>query len=146
MVAFRCYDPSTDGSGGIHRWYGTEIGPEIRSAIDGALELMGQEVQLDGHPSFKALRGKCSGLAEIKIDIPVQPTSPIQKKKLKRRERIEINVRILGANEPPNTHFTLLVGFIKAGGPDYGPACLQAHRRHKGVRKNAGRARPCNFP
>jgi hypothetical protein len=148
MVVFRCYDPSSDGSGGIHWWYDRQITPEVRSAIDSALELMSREAQLDGHPKFKPLRGKCSGLAEIKIDIPIEraENSDRRPKRKRRRERTEINVRILGCNNAPNTHFTLLTGFIKKGGSDYGPACRQAHSRSKGVSKNAEKAKPCSFP
>jgi hypothetical protein len=150
MVAFRCYDPSADGTGGIHHWYYKEISPEIQSEIDGALELMSLEAKLDeNHPSFKALRGKGLGLAEIKIDIPVlddTPTAGKRKGKQKRRKKTEINVRLLGPNEPPNTCFILLTGFIKLGGSDYGPACRRAHQRRKGVKRNANKVRPCHFP
>src|SRR5262245_9077047 len=133
MVVFRCYDPRSDGTGGIHRWYEREISSEVRSAIDAVLELMSREAQLDGHPKFKSLRGKCSGLAEIKVDIPIKSAKNKQSKKKRRRERTEINVRILGPDNPPNSHFILLIGFIKRGGSDYGPACRQAHNRKEGV-------------
>jgi hypothetical protein len=135
MVVFRCYDPSADGSGGIHLWYGAQA-PEVRSAIDGTLELMAREAKLDGHPGFKPLRGKGRGLAEIKIDFAV--------KRDKKSE--QIHARILGPHNPPNTEFLLLVGFLKKGGPDYGPACHQAHKRNHGVKKNARKGKPCRFP
>lgn len=153
MVAFRCYDPSDDGSGGIHRWYYRELSPEIQSEVDATFELLSTEMNLDGHPSFKPLRGKSgSGLAEIKIDVPIKKEKETEKPKRtrkgkrKRRERTEINVRILGPHNPPNTQFILLTGFIKLGDPQYGPMCKQAQGRKRGVEKNAAKAKPCRFP
>jgi hypothetical protein len=146
MVEFRCYDPSNNGTGGIHHWYHKEITPEVRAGIDAALELMSKEKTLESHPSFKLLRGKCSGLAEIKIDIPISGAVPVKRKGKKGRKRTQINVRLLGPNNPPNTIFILLTGFIKIGGPDYGPACKQAHQRNEGVKKNANKIWTCHFP
>jgi hypothetical protein len=135
MVVFRCYDPSTDGKGGIHRWHDAQASA-VRSAIDGALELMAREAKLDEHPGYKPLRGKGSGLAEIKIDFSVKHGKKTE----------QIHVRLLGPHSPPVTEFILLTGFLKKGGPDYGPACHQAHNRNKGVMKDAGKAKPCRFP
>jgi hypothetical protein len=152
MVTFRCYDPSADASGGIHRWYYREIPPNIQAEIDATLELLEVEPTLDGHPSFKPLRGKCLGLAEIKIDIPLEkekgrPKNKQRRKgKRKRRERTEINVRILGPDRAPNIQFILLTGFIKLGDSQYGPMCKQAHSRKRGVEKNAAKAKSCSFP
>jgi len=147
MVEFRCYDPTADGTGGIHRWYYKEITPEIRASIDSALELMALEKNLDDHPNFKRLRGKCLGLAEIIIDIPIENNeNDARTKRRKNRNRGKINIRILGPDNPPNSQFMLLTGFVKRGGPDYGPACHQAHNRNKGVDKNANKALPCYFP
>lgn len=151
MVSFRCYDPSIDGSGGIHRWYYREISPDIRSEVDATIELLSVEAKLDGHPNFKALRGKSGrGLAEIKIDIQIKKgnAQPKQRRrrKRKRRERTQINVRILGPDNPPNKSFILLTGFIKLGDSQYGPMCKQAHSRKRGVEKNAAKARSCRFP
>src|ERR1700734_469755 len=97
MVAFRCYDPSANGTGGIHLWYRAQI-PEVRSAIDGALEVMAHEKSLDGHIAFKPLRGRCSGLAEIKIDFPIK----------RRKKTDHIHIRLLGPHNPPNVEFVLL--------------------------------------
>lgn len=158
MVAFRCYDPSIDGSGGIHRWYYREISPDIRSEVDATIELLSVETKLDGHPNFKALRGKGGrGLAEIKIDIQIKKENEEPKKqnrksrrkgkrRRKRRERTQINVRILGPDSPPNRSFVLLTGFIKLGDSQYGPMCRQANTRKRGVEKNAAKARSCRFP
>jgi hypothetical protein len=133
MVAFWCYDPSGDQSGGVHRWYDEQF-PKVRSEIDGALEVMQHERVLDdlGVKRFKRLRGKCAGLAEIKIDFKLGAE--------------KINVRLLGPYEPPTTEFILLVGFLKKGGPDYGPACRTAHNRHRGVKRRARKKQPCRFP
>jgi hypothetical protein len=138
MVAFCCYDPSTDGSGGIHLWY-EALAPKIRSAIDATLELMAVETTLDEHPSFKPLRGKCRGLAEIKIDIEIKDS-----KNPKRTHKI--HVRILGPHNPPTKEFLLLTGFLKRGGPDYGPMCKQAHNRTRGVQRNEQKSKICRFP
>jgi hypothetical protein len=59
MVAFRCYDPSADGTGGIHIWYQAQL-PAVRSAIDAALELMSGEAIL-GAPSIQAVAGQILG-------------------------------------------------------------------------------------
>src|SRR5262249_13524064 len=131
MVTFRCYDPSADGGGGIHLWYQQQV-PEVRSAIDGALEVMALEARLDWHPNYKPLRGRCAGLAEIKIDFALDGE--------------QIHVRLLGPHNPPTIEFLLLSGFLKKGGPEYGPMCRQAHNRNRGVIKNAGKGKPCRFP
>jgi hypothetical protein len=135
MVAFRCYDASADGSGGIHLWYHAQI-PEVRSAIDGTLENMGRETVLDERPDFKPLRGKCAGLAEIKIELAIKRYKKIEK----------IHIRLLGPHDPPTTEFVLLSGFLKKGDPEYGPMCKQAHNRHRGVQRDARRTKPCLFP
>jgi hypothetical protein len=148
MVDFRCYDPSADGSGGIHRWY-NEVLPELQSAIDSALEVLKREKKLDGNFRFKQLRKKCSGLAEIKVDVPIENVpelAELERKKRKDRRRTKITVRLLGPDEPPNTQFLLLLGFIKWGDNQYGPACREAHKRHKGVAKDVTKAKPCDFP
>jgi hypothetical protein len=138
MVAFRCYDPSTNGSGGIHVWYDAQT-LEVRSAIDATLELMAVETALDGHPSFKPLRGKCLGLAGIKIDFAIKDN------KNSKRVR-QIHVRLLGPYDPPTKEFVLLTGFLKKGGSDYGPMCKQAHNRKRGVQRNDQKSKPCRFP
>src|SRR5580692_2593157 len=135
MVACACYDPSADGHGGIHIWYQAQL-PAVRSAIDAALEVMSHEAVLDEHPAFKPLRGKCLGLVEVKIDFPL--------KQGKRTE--QIHVRLLGPHDPPTTDFLLLTGFLKKGGPDYGPACHQAHNRNRATQRDGNRAKPCRFP
>jgi hypothetical protein len=135
MVAFYCYDPSADGDGGIHIWYQAQV-PAVRSAIDAALEVMSREDVLDEHPAFKPLRGKCSGLAEIKIDFAIKKGAKTEK----------IHIRLLGPHAPPTAEFLLLTGFLKKGGPDYGPACHQAHNRNRGAQRDANRVKPCRFP
>jgi hypothetical protein len=142
MVAFYCYDPSDDGTGGIHIWYMEQL-PAVRSAIDAALEVLSHEVTLDENPAFKPLRGKCSGLAEIKIDFPTPNKNSNNDKK---KKSAQTHVRLLGPHEPPTVEFVLLTGFLKKGGPDYGPACHQAHNRHRGIQRDASRAKPCRFP
>jgi hypothetical protein len=81
MVAFRCYDPSANGRGGVHAWYNS-LSPEFRAEIDSAMELLGLEDSLDDVPEIKPLRGVCEGLTEIKIDFRLGET--------------EVHLRILG--------------------------------------------------
>jgi hypothetical protein len=128
MVAFRCYESKSHG---IHRWLANQL-PEIQAEVSGALELLQAEREFSGICSVKPLRGKCKGLTEIKVDFPLGKAA--------------IHIRILGYEGPRNGEFTLLLLFIKKGGPDYGPACRSAHNRKRGVEKDERRTQPCRFP
>ena len=102
MVSFRCYDPSTDGNGGIHSWY-NGLPPSYRAEVDAVLELLALENNLSEIPEVKALRGACEGLTEIKIDFALKEG---------KKER-GIHLRILGFDGPVKDEFTLLTGFEK---------------------------------
>jgi hypothetical protein len=132
MVAFRCYDPSANGSGGVHAWYG-QLSPEFRAEIDSTLELLSLEKSLEGLPEVKSLRGACEGLTEIKIDFTL--------------EDAQIHLRILGFDGPDKDEFTLLTGFQKEkNNAIYGVECAKAHERKDGVIRDGRRAPPCGFP
>jgi hypothetical protein len=132
MVAFRCYDPSADGSRGVHAWY-TQLSPEFRAEVDSAMELLSLEKTLVGHPEVKPLRGACEGLTEIKIDFALGSS--------------EIHLRILGFDGPGKDEFSLLTGFQKAkNNAVYGVECTKAHERKEGVTRDGRRAPPCRFP
>lgn len=132
MVAFRCYDPSGDGSGGIHIWY-SDLSPEFRAEVDSVMELLSLERSLDDVPEVKLLRGACVGLAEIKIDFSAG--------------RTEVHLRILGFYGPGKNEFTLLTGFQKEkNNAVYGVECAKAHERKDGVIRDGRRALPCGFP
>lgn len=132
MVAFRCYDPSANGSGGIHTWY-NGLDPVFRAEIDSALELLVLEKSLDDTPEVKVLRGICAGLTEIKIDFKIGKT--------------DINLRILGFEGPDKNEFTLLSGFQKnKNNAVYGAECSKAIERKEGVIRDGRRAPPCGFP
>ena len=127
MITFRCYETKTVG---IHRWLGDQP-PEFRAEIDAVLELIQAAKGLDEILSVKALRGKCDGLTEIKIDFSLETEL--------------IHIRILGY-ETRNSEFILLFPFRKRGGPDYGTACRSAFTRKRGVERDERRAQPCRFP
>jgi len=132
MVAFRCYDLSTDQNGGIHSWY-SGLPLAYQAEVDAALELLALEHSLDDIPEVKPLRGSCEGLTEIKIDF--------------RLDEKEIHLRILGFHGPARDEFTLLTGFEKEGhDADYGHYCRSAHERKRGVIRDGRRAKPCRFP
>ena len=132
MVAFRCYDPSSNGSGGIHAWY-SQLSPEFRAEVDSVMELLSLEQFFTGIPEVKPLRGACEGLTEIKIDFSLGAT--------------EIHLRILGFDGPDKEEFTLLSGFQKVrNNAVYGVECARAHERRDGVLRDGRRAPPCGFP
>lgn len=132
MVAFRCYDPSADGSGGVHAWY-SQLSPEFRAEIDSAMELLALENSLTDSPDIKPLRGACEGLTEIKIDFEF--------------DGAEIHLRILGFDGPDKDDFTLLTGFQKQNNNAiYGVECAKSHERKNGVIRDGRRAPPCGFP
>jgi len=132
MIAFRCYDPSGDGSGGVHVWY-NQLAPEFRAEIDSTMELLCLEKSLAESPEIKPLRGACEGLTEIKIDFKFGTA--------------KIHLRILGFDGPDKSEFTLLTGFQKQNNNAiYGVECLKAHERKEGVIRDGRRAPPCGFP
>lgn len=132
MVAFRCYDPSADGSGGIHGWY-RALPSAYRAEIDAALELLALERALTGVDGVKALRGACEGLTEIIIDFEIAGVTH--------------HIRILGFDGPGAREFTLLTGFEKLKDNSiYGFYCNQAHERKEGAIRDGRRAPLCRFP
>ena len=132
MITFRCYDPSDDGSGGIHKWY-RGLSAKFQAEVDGALELLALESSLDGLAEVKPLHGSCEGLTEIKVDFDLDGQ--------------EIHIRILGCEGRHKREFILLIGFQKIGhNADYGANCSAAHQRKLGVTRDARRAPFCRFP
>jgi hypothetical protein len=132
MVTFRCYDPSSDGGGGIHGWY-DGLCREFQAEIDAALEILALEDNLHGVAEIKPLRGACEGLTEICIDFEVGKT--------------QVHIRILGFDGPSRDGFTLLIGFEKSKhNAIYGPYCESAHQRKQGVMRDGRRSPPCGFP
>lgn len=128
MVAFRCYESKTDG---VCHWLNRQA-PEIRAEIDAGLATLQLLKNLRGQELVKRLRGKCSGLIQIKFDIWLD-------------DGTRALVRILGyASE--KDEFVLLHPFIKTGEPDYGPACRKAFNRQKQVMRDGKRAPRCSFP
>ncbi len=132
MVAFRCYDPSGAGTGGIHAWY-TQLSIDFQAEVDATMELLELEKSLDDVPEVKPLRGACAGLREIKIDFGMDDA--------------EVHLRIIGFDGPGRGEFTLLTGFQKQGNNAiYGAECEKANRRKAGVLSDGKRAPPCGFP
>jgi hypothetical protein len=137
MAAFRCYNPSRKRGQGFHAWL-DRLPPEHRAAVDFVLTQIQAErnIRYEHHGGlFKVLRGKCLGITEIKIDFLVESDDGDEL----------VHIRILGF-ETSTTDFTLLHGFRKFGGPDYGPACRTALNRKQRVNRDGSRARPCTFP
>lgn len=137
MITFLCYDPSSDGSGGIHEWY-DRLPSRYRSQVDSVLELLAKDPSdFYFQDEVKSLRGACEGLTEIKIDFSEQANGKAKK----------VHLRILGCEAADKREFILLGGFEKIkGNVEYGPACRSAHGRKWGVEHDARRARPCRFP
>jgi hypothetical protein len=132
MISFRCYDPSSDRSAGIHGWY-SGLPPAFCAEIDAVLELLALEDNLNGVPDVKPLRGACAGLTEIKIDFMLEGKA--------------IHLRILGFDGPAKNEFTLLAGFEKGShNAVYGHYCRSAHERMCGVMRDGRKAKPCGFP
>lgn len=132
MVAFRCYDPSGVGTGGIHAWY-SSLSASFRAEIDATMELLALESKLADAPEIKTLRGACEGLTEIKIDFT--------------EGELEVHLRILGFDGPGKGEFTLLSGFQKTNDNSvYGAECAKANERMQGVLRDGRRAPPCGFP
>jgi hypothetical protein len=148
MVAFRCYSPS--GSDAHEDAWRAALPPEFNSEVDVALEVLQRHRTLDDERYFKALRGSCQGLTEIRIDFELEPDDPrsqaekTKPRKGKRRQKPKIVIRILGFGTAEN--FVLLYGFRKRGDSEYGPACRSARNRQEGVNRDERRAIPCRFP
>jgi len=126
MPRLRCYDPSGTGSGGIYTWLGT-LRPEVLAAVDAAVEIVGAARHLTDLSDrlYKPLRGRCTGLGEIIVEFDTG------RKTAKGRSNFE-HYRILTYEGPNRDELTLLHGFQKAGGPDYGPACRTAYTASEG--------------
>jgi hypothetical protein len=142
MVSFQCYDPSADGTGGVHAWYGALLGSS-KAAVDTTLETIASETNLADVPEtlLKPLRRKCSGLSEVIVEVDTG-TYDARKKR-----RVYEHIRVLCVEGPGRNEITLLHGFSKRGGPDYGPACHTAHRRNEGIERDGiRRAQTCAFP
>jgi hypothetical protein len=136
MVAFRCYSPSGERRRGFHAWYDA-LSAEFRAIVDTQLELIGHDDSLEASGQFKALRRRCLGLTEIKIDfLEINPDET---------EGDKVHIRILGFGTAAD--FVLLLGFRKYGDSQYGPACRSALNRKRGVERDGRRrTRPCRFP
>lgn len=132
MIEFLCYDPSSNGSGGIHTWY-RGLSPSFQAQVDSALEDLALERDINSTPAIEALHGACEGLFELKIDFGPP--------------RGEVHIRILAFEWPKRRTLTLLVGFQKtAQQVSYGPPCRSARGHKDGVVKDGQRAKPCRFP
>jgi hypothetical protein len=136
MVAFRCYNPTGAAAEARCAWR-TPLAPEFDSEVDAQLELLGRDRTLEASRQFKELRGKCTGLTEIIIDLELGPDE-------QRKKAEKVHIRILGFGTADD--FVLLYALRKRGGPDYGPACHAALNRKLGVQRDGWRARPCRFP
>jgi hypothetical protein len=133
MIAFRCYDPSTDESGGIHAWHKHDLTPTFQAHVDTALEDLALEDDLESAPNVKPLRGACKGLTEVQIDFG--PKGKV------------IHIRILGFEWPWRRVFTMLNGFQKTSqNISYGPHCRSAHTYKDKVIHDGQRAKRCRFP
>jgi hypothetical protein len=150
MVAFRCYIGSSVGGRHEEAWRAA-LPPEFNGEVDAELEFLQYHKTLEDERYFKALRGRCAGLTEIRIGFELEPDDPRSQNESTRRERKgrrpgrpKIHIRILGFGSAVD--FVLLYGFRKRGEPDYGPACHAALNRKDGVERDGQRARPCRFP
>lgn len=138
MIAFLCYDPSADGSGGIHEWY-DRLPSRYRSEVDSVLELLAADRDdFYSQAEVKELRGACEGLTEIKVDFA---------KSAEGNGNDQIHLRILGCEGRNGREFILLFGFEKVRqNAEYGAACRSAQQRKWGVTHDGRRAQPCRFP
>jgi hypothetical protein len=138
MIRFECYDPSSDGSSGIHAWY-LGLVPTFKAQMDAALEDLALERDLDSAELVETLHGACEGLLEVKIDFV------LRRKEGRRKENIHI--RILGFEWPERRTLTLRRGFQKTPADiSYGPHCRAALGYREGVMKDGRRSLPCRFP
>jgi hypothetical protein len=133
MIAFRCYDPSTGGSGGIHAWHNHDLTPAFQAHVDTALEDLALEDDLESAPNVKPLWGACEGLTEVQIDFGLKGKV--------------IHIRILGFEWPWRRVFTMLKGFQRAPhNISYGPHCRSAQTFKDKVIHDGQRAKRCKFP
>ena len=147
MVAFRCYAAGGIGGEGHRDAWRAALPPEFYGDVDGQLELLQQHQSLEDRRYFKELRGKCTGLTEIRIEFELEPDDVRvrhERTDPRRRKRPKVVIRILGFGSAGG--FVLLYAFRKRGEPDYGPACHAALNRKNGVDRDEQRARPCVFP
>jgi hypothetical protein len=119
MWTLRCYCLGRDG--GFRGWYDSQDA-DLKAKIDYTLELLCALSDWSKSPFYEDLRGKCSGLGEIKVDTH------------------EAHYRLLGFRGPRKGEFTLLVGFKKETNADYATECPKALRRQEGVLKDGERA------
>ena len=132
MLAFECYDPSSDGTGGFHAWYAS-LSAVFQAQVDTALEDLALERNVSSAKIIESLHGACAGLLEIKIDFGPD-------------EDHLTSLRILCFERSRRT-LTLLVGFEKTPTAiSYGPHCRSALERKNGVTRDGRRAKPCQFP
>lgn len=149
MVAFRCYSGSSVEGRHEDAWRAA-LPFEFNGEVDAELELLQYHRTLEDKRYFKALRGRCAGLTEVRIEFELEPDDPRSQsestrgRRGQRPKRPKINIRILGFGTAVD--FVLLYGFRKRGEPNYGPACRAALNRKAGVERHGRRARPCRFP
>ena len=128
MWILRCYDQGQDG--GFRGWYDSQDA-EIQTEIEVALELLaGQPVWADDL-YYEPLRGACSGLGEIKIDLRMKADA---------RKELQVCYRILGYKTDGTREFTMLCGFQKISGSEYSTYCPMARSRKEKVLKDGNRA------
>jgi hypothetical protein len=149
MVAFRCYSGSSAEGRHEDAWRAA-LPSEFNGEVDAELELLQHHRTLEDKRYFKALRGRCAGLTEVRIEFELEPDDlrsqheSTRRRRGRRPKRPKIIFRILGFGAAAD--FALLYGFRKRGEPDYGPACHAALNRKAGVEHDGRRARPCRFP
>ena len=150
MVAFRCYSRPGAEDRHIDAWRAA-LPSEFNGEVDAQLELLQRHRTLEDKRYFKALRGRCAGLTEIRIEFELelddsrsQSDNQQRHQGRQRLKRPKIVIRILGFEAADA--FVLLYGFRKRGEPDYGPACHAALNRKAGVEHDGRRARSCTFP
>src|ERR1700680_742462 len=102
MVAFWCYSGSGPGGEPAEQWRAA-LPPEFNDEVDVRLELLQRHKTLEDKRYFKALRGRCAGLTEIRIEFELELDDPRAQHETQRRrkgrrrpERPKIIVRILG--------------------------------------------------
>lgn len=121
---FRCYDPGRN-RGGFHKWYDAQA-PEIQAEIDSVVTILAATRHWD-RPLFAELAGHCEGLSELIVEVGTD-------------EREILHVRILGFLGPKDGDFTMLRGFIKESGSEYGRECQKAKEWMRVIMKDRKRA------
>ena len=128
---FRCYD--TGGRKGFHEWYDGQ-GPQDQASIDAMIGIL--EGTKDWKmPEFKALEGACKGLEEIRIDREVANDDETADGSAEK-----MSIRLIGFSGPGRKEFTLLTGFKKVSGSEYGVECPRAYGRKQRIRGDERRA------